>query len=389
MADWLRVIATYCSWNPLCLMELLAWALGGVIALVAFGPVALAIVPFAWVVLALYRRSAKAKQRTELLVYLDRMTRLAATQGSAPLHAMYEELGKLLLEDMTECVSTIRDLRLDLEDLDLNAMRRFLAARGRPVCNVCAEVHSHGRGCTPMSAQLTSSIAPMSASPSSMVASPNAVDDASQACPECAAPCSEAASYCARCGVAIRSECSVCEFRNDSDADYCMRCGVGLELQVGEDHLPTIAGGASAPCEARGALSLVASDGQPTSAESASAPCPDCGNINHLHAISCECGTRLMQGMLLKQRIPGYVYGVEPQVVVNWDGNPDSVAWLGRWRTMKNFHRFSLSADHLMAEFDEGNSWFVVGSFEGGTPKLPLWSPPTSTIPPTASGGSN
>lgn len=51
---------------------------------------------------------------------------------------------------------------------------------------------------------------------------------------------------------------------------------------------------------------------------------------------------------------------------------------LREWELKKGFHRWSLSENRLMAEYDSGKQWYVVG-YVSEPIDLPQWIPPETS----------
>lgn len=85
--------------------------------------------------------------------------------------------------------------------------------------------------------------------------------------------------------------------------------------------------------------------------------------------------------MKITQHIPGFVQTDAAPDTAEYTSTETLMAapFVKRWATVKpRFHRFSLSRDHmprpyLMAEFDEGREWWVVGFMDGDLPDMPEW----------------
>lgn len=88
----------------------------------------------------------------------------------------------------------------------------------------------------------------------------------------------------------------------------------------------------------------------------------------------------------LSQHIPGFVDGVTPHIArVETQAELLATPWVAQYKDFfvgKPFYRFSLSRDPLslpllMAEFDEGRHWWVVGLVKEGADELtlPTWEP--------------
>lgn len=56
------------------------------------------------------------------------------------------------------------------------------------------------------------------------------------------------------------------------------------------------------------------------------------------------------------------------------------IPFVSNFSEEENFYRFSLAGYSLMAEFDEGREWWVVGSISRpGALNLPVWKPGDKT----------
>ena len=90
----------------------------------------------------------------------------------------------------------------------------------------------------------------------------------------------------------------------------------------------------------------------------------------------------------IRQRIPNYVSGVDPETVEfqTLDDLLD-IPFVKIWKENglcrdNNFYQYSVSEEHwgtvLMAEYNSGIKWWVVGTMKGITGKelgLPEWKP--------------
>jgi hypothetical protein len=81
------------------------------------------------------------------------------------------------------------------------------------------------------------------------------------------------------------------------------------------------------------------------------------------------------------QHIPGFVTGFEPEDVP-FDTVEEllNLPFVAHWTTVRdNFHRFSMTRGegfpHLMAELDNGATWWVVATLDRDVPELPTWQP--------------
>ena len=84
----------------------------------------------------------------------------------------------------------------------------------------------------------------------------------------------------------------------------------------------------------------------------------------------------------IKQHIPNFVSGVDPETVEfqTLDELLD-ISFVKIWKD-KNFYQYSVSEDRwgtiLMAEYNSGIKWWVVGNIKGTTREelgLPEWKP--------------
>jgi len=79
----------------------------------------------------------------------------------------------------------------------------------------------------------------------------------------------------------------------------------------------------------------------------------------------------------IRQHIPPFVDGVDPKKGT-FRSLPEllQVPWVAAWTDDPNFHRFSVSdRTRLMAEFDGGKVWWVVGFLSEVPDGLPVWEP--------------
>lgn len=80
----------------------------------------------------------------------------------------------------------------------------------------------------------------------------------------------------------------------------------------------------------------------------------------------------------IHRHLPAYVTGRDNvSATYETTGQLLAIEWVAVWTTVPKFHRFSVSKGIrlLMAEFNEGNSWFVVGRFEAEESLLPAFEP--------------
>jgi hypothetical protein len=81
----------------------------------------------------------------------------------------------------------------------------------------------------------------------------------------------------------------------------------------------------------------------------------------------------------LKQHIPAFFEGFDAKLErIENVADLDGIDWLQSWRRHPDFYRFSVSRDAgrmklLMAEFDQGRKWYVVGILSNDLPELPEW----------------
>jgi hypothetical protein len=83
--------------------------------------------------------------------------------------------------------------------------------------------------------------------------------------------------------------------------------------------------------------------------------------------------------MHVRQHIPNSVSGVERAIAeVSSTEELLALPWVVSRTTIPKFYRFSVNRDDdedtLMAEYDEGRSWWVV-AFVDGRLDLPEWTP--------------
>jgi hypothetical protein len=82
----------------------------------------------------------------------------------------------------------------------------------------------------------------------------------------------------------------------------------------------------------------------------------------------------------IKQHLPGYVTGFENEVGTFTTTTELLAIWfVACFGRIDGFYRYSLSRENditrLMAEYDAGTKWWVVGQIEGEPPDLPIWQP--------------
>jgi hypothetical protein len=78
--------------------------------------------------------------------------------------------------------------------------------------------------------------------------------------------------------------------------------------------------------------------------------------------------------ILYRQHIPAFCEGFDPQIAeVNSTEELLELNSVSQWRyNFKDFYRYSIDDNHLMAELDEGRKWYVVGYVRGNV-ELPKW----------------
>lgn len=77
----------------------------------------------------------------------------------------------------------------------------------------------------------------------------------------------------------------------------------------------------------------------------------------------------------IRQHVPGFVDGVEPNVVA-FDTLEQLLAipFVKRWTDSERFYRLSVNDEvYLIAEFNGGREWWVVGYLRDPVPFLPEW----------------
>ena len=82
----------------------------------------------------------------------------------------------------------------------------------------------------------------------------------------------------------------------------------------------------------------------------------------------------------LSQHIPAFVDGCEPkQASIDTAEDLEKVEWIQSWARHPGFHRFSFSSKvpegrgFLMAEFHDGNEFYVIAYSDQAIPFLPEW----------------
>lgn len=78
----------------------------------------------------------------------------------------------------------------------------------------------------------------------------------------------------------------------------------------------------------------------------------------------------------ITQYRPAYFEGFENETVQfeNLD-EVFGIPWVKKFANDANFYRFSISENHLMAEYRDGREWWVVGKFLDPNVALPKWAP--------------
>lgn len=80
------------------------------------------------------------------------------------------------------------------------------------------------------------------------------------------------------------------------------------------------------------------------------------------------------------QHRPAYFDGFEKEVVpFATTEELLAIPFVARFRELDGFHRYSVCRDHppmmLMAEVEEGRTWWVIGHLDDDHPDLPTWKP--------------
>lgn len=88
------------------------------------------------------------------------------------------------------------------------------------------------------------------------------------------------------------------------------------------------------------------------------------------------------------EHIPTFVESDSPPEINAFTTKEDfeQCSLVKRWKKRKNFYRFSVSRDkeyglftghnHLMAEYNKGEEFYVVGRLRGNPKWLPVWKKP-------------
>lgn len=80
--------------------------------------------------------------------------------------------------------------------------------------------------------------------------------------------------------------------------------------------------------------------------------------------------------MEIRQHIPNFVSGYEPETIkFNDTEELKNIEFVKHWSEGDDFFKYSLSGNHLMAELNNGNTWWVIGTIKGDLNKvdLPKW----------------
>ena len=77
--------------------------------------------------------------------------------------------------------------------------------------------------------------------------------------------------------------------------------------------------------------------------------------------------------MEIRQHIPNFVDGFKPKTMKFDDAEElKDIEFVKRWSENKDFFKYSLSDNYLMAEINEGTGWYVIGRIEGDLGNLDL-----------------
>ena len=90
-----------------------------------------------------------------------------------------------------------------------------------------------------------------------------------------------------------------------------------------------------------------------------------------------------MSRFAVRQYRPAFFEGFE-NVTAEFDSGAElkGVPFVKQFAEMEGFHRFSVSDEHLMAEYQGGAEWCVIGTFTKGAPAfLPTWTAPPKQYP--------
>ena len=80
------------------------------------------------------------------------------------------------------------------------------------------------------------------------------------------------------------------------------------------------------------------------------------------------------KNMKIKQHIPNYCSGIESQIDEFSNLKElKNIKWVNPRHEDENFYRFSISEKFLMAEYNEGYDWYVVGYLDEPIDWLPKW----------------
>lgn len=76
----------------------------------------------------------------------------------------------------------------------------------------------------------------------------------------------------------------------------------------------------------------------------------------------------------IRQHIPDFFEGFE-KALVDFNTLEDLLAipWVKNFSAHANFYRYSVSDNHLMAEYRGGRTWWVVGTLRHRVDGLPEW----------------
>lgn len=80
---------------------------------------------------------------------------------------------------------------------------------------------------------------------------------------------------------------------------------------------------------------------------------------------------------ILEQHIPSFCEGFEPKIG-DFKNLQEllEIDFVKDWSKKKDFYRYSLSSANLMAEFNKGNKWYVIGYLRNygiDLSNLPRW----------------
>jgi len=83
----------------------------------------------------------------------------------------------------------------------------------------------------------------------------------------------------------------------------------------------------------------------------------------------------------IRQHRPAYFTGFDNETVQFETADQLlAIGFVCNFRTVENFHRFSVALSEfngalLMAEYNDGKKWWVVGYLKDDVPELPRWVP--------------